>query len=65
MRAYNSLTSAVALAHTHHVSWKNALGSVLGAASRLHHYRNVHTRMLRDALRELDCGGKQAGRNDE
>ena len=65
MRPNKGPTSAAALAHIHHVSWKNALGPVLGAASRLHHYRDVRTRMLRDALRELDCGGRQAGCNDE
>jgi len=37
------------------VSWKGALGLVFGAASRLHHYRDVHTHMMRAAMCELDC----------
>jgi len=35
--------------------WLTA-GSFLAAPFRLHHYRDVHTRMLRDSLCELDCG---------
>lgn len=65
MRTHENPHSAAALAHTHHVTWKNALGSVFGAASRVHHYRDLHTRMLRDALCEMDCGATRTGCNDE
>ena len=47
------------------ISWKHALGSVLGAASRLHHYRDIHTRMMRDAMCVVDCGGKKDECGDE
>jgi hypothetical protein len=40
--------------HLQRVSWKNALRSVFGAAWRVHHYRDVHTRMMHDALCSLD-----------
>jgi len=34
---------------------KSALRSVLGAASRLHHYRDIHTRMVYKALSAAEC----------
>ena len=39
---------------------RKALGSVFEAAFRLHHYRDVHTQMMRDALYELDCRAKKS-----
>ena len=36
--------------------WRRALRSLLSAAVRVHHYRDLHSRMLRDALDELDGG---------
>ncbi len=47
------------------VSWKNALITFLGAPSRLHHYRDVRTRMLHDALADMDYIRKQGNVNDE
>lgn len=38
-----------------HLSWKSVLQSVLGAAWRVHRYRDIHTGMLREALCDLDC----------
>ncbi len=43
------------LAEQHRFSWKDALGRLTQPAFRLHCYRNVRTRMLRDALCDLDC----------
>ena len=51
--------------HVPAVSWKHALGSVLGAALRVHHYRDIHTRMMRDAMCVVDCGGQESGCDDE
>jgi hypothetical protein len=65
MRLNKGLENVERLVHLPAVSWKNALGSVFGAASRLHHYRDVHTRMMREALCEIDCGREQNGCNDE
>lgn len=36
------------------LTWRSAFGQLLQPAFRLHQYRSVHTRMLRDALRDLD-----------
>ena len=33
--------------------------ALLSAPFRLHHYRDVHSRMLRDALGERDCGSRR------
>ena len=38
------------------VSWKKAFDLLVGSASRLHRYRDVHTRTMRVAMCELDCG---------
>ena len=46
-------------------SWKSALSAFLGPATRLHHYRDVHTRMIHDALHDLDHLRRQGNRNDE
>lgn len=35
-------------------SWRKALGGLVSPAIRLHHYRNIHDRLLQDALCELD-----------
>lgn len=37
-------------------SWRRALGLLTGAPFRIHHYRDIHTRMLHDALCDLECG---------
>ena len=65
MRTYKHSDSVEKLVHLPAVSWKNALGSVFAAASRLHHYRDVHARMMREAMCELDCGTHQDGCNNE
>jgi hypothetical protein len=36
--------------------WRNAIGRLAMPALRLHRYRNARTRMLYDALRDLDGG---------
>jgi hypothetical protein len=45
----NELTASMPRA-----SWKSALSTLLGPATRLHHYRDAHTRMIHDALHDLD-----------
>lgn len=35
--------------------WKSAFSALRSAAYRLHHYRNIRSQMLSDALRQLDC----------
>ena len=42
------------LSRFHRVSWKEALGKITSPAFRLHHYRNIHNRLLQNALCELD-----------
>ena len=42
------------LAAFHRISWREALGRVTSAAFRLHHYRDVRTRMFYDALCNVD-----------
>ena len=34
--------------------WRTALSALLGAPFRVHHYRDLHSRMLRDALCRMD-----------
>ena len=65
MQIQNGLNVVEQFARAHRVSWKNALGSVFGAARRLHHYRDVHTRMVRDALCEIECAEESRRCNDE
>jgi hypothetical protein len=65
MRTYKHSESAEKLVHLPAVSWKNAIGSVFGAAARLHHYRDVHTRMMREAMCGLDCGTHHDGCKNE
>lgn len=43
--------------------WRQALCGLVSAAFRVHHYRDVHSRMLRDALRERDCGPESPSGN--
>ena len=46
-------------------SWKGALSALLGPATRLHHYRDVRTRMIHDALYDLDHLRRQGNCDDE
>jgi len=36
--------------------WRAVLGAILGAPVRIHRYRDLHSRMVRDLLCHLDCG---------
>ena len=47
--------AAARLARFHRISWREALGRATSAAFRLHHYRDVRTRMFYDALCHVDC----------
>ena len=46
-------------AQAHRLSWRRAIDWLTSPAFRLHHYRNVHTQMLRGALCNVDCGHTQ------
>jgi hypothetical protein len=48
------MEAADKLSRFHRVSWQEALGKIASPAFRLHHYRNVHNRLLQNALCELD-----------
>ena len=48
-------TMAGRLATFQRISWRDAFGLLAGAAFRIHHYRDVRTKMLHDALCDLDC----------
>ena len=61
----NGHNSVEPIARTHRVSWRNALSSVFGAASRLHQYREAHTRMVYEALCGIDCPEDCHRCNDE
>lgn len=50
--AYTARKSAQA----HRMSWRRTIDWLTSPAFRLHHYRNVHTQMLRGALCTIDCG---------
>ena len=39
----------------HRISWREALGRFASAAFRLHHYRDIRTRMLYDAFCAVEC----------
>ena len=65
MRTHDGNIGAAKSARIHRVSWKDALATVFGAAWRLHHYRDVHTRMMREALCNLDCRARYDGCDDE
>jgi hypothetical protein len=43
------------------ISWKQALRSVAEAPFRLHHYRDVRTKMLHEALCDVEC---ESGKED-
>ena len=45
--------------HAERMSWRRAIDWLASPAFRLHHYRNVHTQMLRGALCTVDCGQTQ------
>ena len=47
--------AAEKLSTFHRISWRDALGRLTSAAFRLHHFRDVRTRMLYEALCEVDC----------
>ena len=42
------------VARKHRFAWRSALGKLATPVLRLHHLRNIRTRMLHDALSELD-----------
>ena len=44
-----------------HFNWQRMIRKVLGAPFRIHHYRDLHTRMLRDALCYRDCASAKDG----
>ncbi len=55
MKSQYGFKTAEKFARFYRISWKQALNLVAGAPSRLHHYRDVRTQMLREALRGIDC----------
>ena len=57
--------AAEKLAGFQRISWREALGQVASAAFRLHHYRDVRTRMLYDALCEIDCAKDACESSDD
>ena len=36
-------------------TWRSALRALAAPATRVHHYRNLRTAILEDAMRDLDC----------
>ena len=54
-RTTGIMQAADKLARFQRISWKEVFGKIASPAFRLHRYRNAHTRLLQDALRELDC----------
>jgi hypothetical protein len=38
--------------------WREVVKALVGPANRLHHYRDMHARMVDEVLRERDCGGR-------
>ncbi len=54
-RTTELMQAADKLAGFQRISWKEAFGKIASSAFRLHRYRNAHTRLLQDALCELDC----------
>ncbi len=46
----------IAVSAERHLNWHRMIRKVLGAPFRLHHYRDLRTRMLRDAVCRMDCG---------
>ena len=56
MHIIQSLKSYEAAARLPRATLKGAMRSLFGAAWRLHHYKDVHTSMMREVFCELDCG---------
>ena len=65
MHTNDTCTCNESTASVPRASWKSALSSLLGPATRLHHYRDVHTRMIHDALHDLDQLRRQGDCCDE
>ena len=42
------------LSGRHRIAWREALAAMASPMVRLHHLRNIRTRMLRDALCDVD-----------
>ena len=61
MQIHNRFFSIETRAANRRFSLKEALSPMLGAAYRLHHYRDVHTRMLHDVMTEVDCCAQNIG----
>ncbi len=47
------------LGDRHRIAWREALAALASPMVRLHHLRNMRTKMLRDALGELDSRNKR------
>lgn len=56
MKNQTGYDAAEKFARFNRISWKQALRSVAEAPFRLHHYRDVRTRMLHEALCDVECG---------
>ena len=65
MQSHKGLNDTNKVARIHRVSWRNALGSLFGAAHRLHRYRDIHTRMVRGALCAVECTNREDRCQDE
>jgi len=65
MQCNDTCTHADSGASIARASWKSALKTLLGAPTRLHHYRDIHTRMIHDALYDLDYLRRQGNCDDE
>lgn len=50
--------------HLHGISWRRALAGLAAPALRMHHYRDLRTAMLREALSELDCPAGECADNE-
>ena len=55
MSTHKEFSAAEYFARFNRISWKQVFALIGGAPFRLHHYRDVHTQMLRDALCVTDC----------
>jgi hypothetical protein len=49
----------------HRASWKEAMRLFSRPVWRLHHYRDLHTQMIRDAFSDVDCARKLQECGDE
>lgn len=54
---------ALQLGRFRRISWRDALGGVIAPALRLHHYRELHSKSLLDALRTDDA--RRGGHEDQ